>query len=688
MNSQVLYSAVVLTLLFSSNGLFFFSQDSFDGEEIEKLNAFDSNWFKQPQVYNMGAFSPDYIEKYHITVNGLWNGFIGDNLSSPFAFGRLIESAYSGRTYHSDKEFVSTQHDQGMIVPATILTAQGHRSFQQDFFEEFASRSIDGELCPWEVEADSYWMNSLNQGFVDWCIEHGKKAIDAGADLIVLDEIQGNSFIPMFQYLSQYCGLPAPGFSNETIEGFRMYLSNTYTSPELLELFGIVDIQKIDLKHRVAETMDLAYNERIQVDSLIHDYQLFLEKSNFESKKQLILALREYANEQEKNIVISANAYALGTAHTFGFWAKGLIFADLIDLFTFENTYTAVFDQTIPNFYRTKWLAWLRLASASTDSPAVVLPDTKTVRDIETKLFPLFGFSNSLGVLCAETYANKGSFVNYYFPMFSQKRHWRGVASINEFVMNNRELYDFNAQSYADVGILFLYSDGMRKHFNTYLGCVQALAESHIPFEVIFDGDGYYLTSTLSLEKIEEYPLLIIPSLLEVTSHQKEVVTAYVEQGGTALIFDESFPVYDGISGELTMGNGSFYVFDQDVGSLYFETYDNTYRELLTNIVNQYVDPKVIVSHNNRNIVLTPYYQDQNSRIVLHLVNYNHIGFFDFILPHFNIQIKIQLPSFPVESISLKNMDGFTEDLSFEINEEYLQFTVPYLKDYSIVLME
>jgi len=114
------------------------------------LEENDISWFKKPQVYTMAAVPPDDVQKYHVTVNGLWNGFIGENLSSPFALGRLIESVFSGSTYYSDEEFVNKQHDQGMFVPATILTIQGHRSLQEESFDEFASRSHDGQLCPWD----------------------------------------------------------------------------------------------------------------------------------------------------------------------------------------------------------------------------------------------------------------------------------------------------------------------------------------------------------------------------------------------------------------------------------------------------------------------------------------------------------------------------------------------------------
>ncbi|HMA83709.1 MAG TPA: hypothetical protein VKP59_05725 [Candidatus Thermoplasmatota archaeon] len=685
------YTFVLIILLF----LFLFSTETLIPAQhpTSELNInvhqeTVDDWYKQPQIYAMVALPPDKIKKYHTTVNGLWNGFIGENFSSPFALGMLVESIFSGRTYSSDKEFVDTQHDQGMLVPGTILTTQGHRSFQQDDFEEFACRSVNGELCLWDAESDSYWMNALYPGFIDWCINHGKKAIDAGADIIVLDEIQGNSLIPLYQWSSQYTGIPAPGFSSETIEAFRVYLVETYTSQELSNFFEIEDIETAKLKDRIGQTMNLSYLDRIQADALIEDYQLFLEQSNFEAKKRLIQSLRDYAEEKNKSLVISANSFALGTPQSFGFWAKGLIFADLIDLFTFENTYTAVFDQTIPDFYQTKWLAWHRLAYAATGAPAVSLIDTQTLKAVNENMFPLLGFSHSLGILCAESFANKGSFVNYHFPVFNRERNWNDVQKIHEFVTDNCDLYDYSAESYGDVSLLFLYSKGMREHMNTYLGCAQALAESHIPFEVVFDGDGMYLNASLSFEDIKDYPVLIIPSLLKITPEQKNVIKTYVQEGGVALIFDAEEMDLDDFTGEVSYGNGLFYIFKEDLAKKYFETYDDSYRRLLADTISSYSDISLLINNNDRKIIATPYYQNDNNRVILHLVNYDHIGFFDFIWPHSNIQIELTYPSFLVESIHIKYMDDSIEKLDFEYDQDYIYFTVPFLKDYAVVIID
>ena len=88
------------------------------------LNNSNNNWLQKTQVYDMVALPPEDIEKYHVTVNGLWNGFMGEeNLSSPFALGRYLESLYSGELYNSDEQFVNSQHDKGLIVPSTITSS-------------------------------------------------------------------------------------------------------------------------------------------------------------------------------------------------------------------------------------------------------------------------------------------------------------------------------------------------------------------------------------------------------------------------------------------------------------------------------------------------------------------------------------------------------------------------------------
>jgi len=169
----------------------------------------------------------------------------------------------------------------------------------------------------------------------------------------------------MFQWASQYIGLSAPGFSNHTIENFRFYLNEMFTSFELKQLFNIEEILSYNLRNRIAESMNLTYNERISADSLINHYISYLEVSNYHAKKRLVQELRDYALDSGKEIVIGANSFALGTNRPAGYWPKGLLFSEILDVFIFENEYTAIENNLIPDFPRNKWLAWEKLARAA-----------------------------------------------------------------------------------------------------------------------------------------------------------------------------------------------------------------------------------------------------------------------------------------------------------------------------------
>lgn len=171
-------------------------------------------------------------------------------------------------------------------------------------------------------------------------------------------------------------------------KGFRQCLKDRFGAVELLNGFGIEGIESYDLRERIAETMTLARQGRVAADPLIEFYINFQEESNYHAKKRLILSLRDDAEDQGRDLAISANSYAIGSNRPGGYWAKGLQFSDLIDFFTFENTYTALeYERNIP-FPRNKWLAWERLAGAATNAPAVILLDASAAEDIAAT-FPL-----------------------------------------------------------------------------------------------------------------------------------------------------------------------------------------------------------------------------------------------------------------------------------------------------------
>lgn len=698
MKKTILLSLGLICILLFSNITVSLTPQHNEHTELTKTSQqshTEEPWYHQRQIYNMLAFAPDHVQKYHITVNGLWNGFfVEDNgTSSPFALGRFLEEYYSGNTYSSDYEFVETQHQAGLKVPATILTIQGHQTLQGQDLETYASRDPDGNLCPWDYDANSYWMNSLDPGYIQWCIEHGKKAIEANADMIVLDEIQGNGLIPLYQWASQYVEeIKAPGFSNQTIESYRSYLADTYTRTQLQNTYNIENITTYDLKARIMQTMHLPYQERLQADSLFSTYQLFLEETNYQAKTYLIEELRTYAQSQGKDIVITANSYALGTPRDAGFWPKGLHFCDHLDFFTFENTYTAD-DDTLSAYPRNKWLAWEKLAYASTQSPPAVLIDTNAFTEVTstTSNQPLcIGYKNYLGILAAECFANRGSFVNYYFRIEGKENTWESVEHICNFVQDNQEFYDNPQDTQTDVAILYLYSEGMQTKSDTYLGCAQALAESNINYEVVFSGDDKYVEDRLCLEDLSSYNVLVIPNVIDITDNQQMLISTYVESGGVAIIFDNSPLGLPTTPGEHSYGNGTYFSLQtqsqEDLGSQFYHTYSSTLREKIAQSVQNYTDPLFEIEGYEGTVVGTCYRQED--RLLLHLVNYDYGQLLDVLREKTDILIQIKQPSFEVEEIILHSIDSNPQPLLFTQHEGIIEFSVPTLRLYDLVVLQ
>ena len=670
-----------------------FSQQKFSRQERTPLAEEDlsKDWFRKVQVYGMLALPPNGVEKFSITVNGLWNGFFVEPIiASPFALGRYLESMYSGRTYETDEEFVQTLHDQGLLVPATLLTTQGHEFLQGEFINEFACRSANGEIPDFDPEAGSHFMCSNNPGWTDWLIEHGKKAIDAGADLIVLDEIQGNGFATMFQWMSQYLGIKESGFCSFCIEGFRGYLQDNFSASELKNSFAIDNIETYDLRNRIAGTMNLTYRERIAADPLIEFYIDFQEKNNYQAKKRLITALRDYAELEGKQIAISANSYTIGTNRPGGYWAKGLQFSELLDFFSFENKYTAVEDKENIRFPRNKWLAWEKLARAATKAPAVILLDAGAFKKIS--LTPPFirKYSNYLSILCAEAYANKGAFVNWHHNRrFSGSPvHWQGCAELSGFILDHRTLYDAESFIDTEVAILYLYGEGMREKTDTYLGLAQALAESNIPFEVIFAGDGQYLEDSLTLDDLQTCSLVLIPSVIKITENQEKVIKEYVSKGGKTLIFNPEEIGLEPDGDEMEYGEGVFIISDQDLGAGYFQTYDNELRKKIEAVVKANSKEVLEVKNTGRKVVAFPYCRPSEKKVVVHLVNYNHRRWNDKVKTKHNLAIRIKEPDFIVnQAYVLSPSRNEKIMLAYDVDNGYVEMTIPELKVYAVVVI-
>ena len=98
---------------------------------------------------------------------------------------------------------------------------------------------------------------------------------------------------------------------------------------------------------------------------------------------------------------------------------------------------------------------------------------------------------------------------------------------------------------------------------------------------------------------------------------------------------------------------------------------------------------KITIKNSNRKVVAYPYYQQEEQRVVVHLVNYDHRFLFDFIRPKIFVKIKMQKQAFDVNKVSVVSPDlPNKRELEFYFEGNFLLFTVPLLRIYDVVIIE
>jgi hypothetical protein len=279
-------------------------------------------------------------------------------------------------------------------------------------------------------------------------------------------------------------------------------------------------------------------------------------------------------------------------------------------------------------------------------------------------------YSNYLYIRCAEAYANQCALANYFIKVWGDPKTWKGVSRAHKFILNHKSLYDADSTTEADVAFLFLHGSNLERRLWSYLGLAQAVAESNIPFDVIFGGGGKYLKDRLKLSAISDYDLLIIPTAHEITASQKTIIDQYVHDGGKAIIFDPETFGLQGIGG-IAHGSGLFIVVptweyagdEWDVGYLYFTNYENKIKKDIASLVKSVIPQPSILNHGRRRVVAYPYYQAGEKRIVVHLVNYDHDRKTDEVSPMSNITLKLKKPDFNLKGTAYVISPDFKKNL-------------------------
>jgi len=357
--------------------------------------------------------------------------------------------------------------------------------------------------------AQTYMMDTANPQWQDYVIYRAKRLVDFGADMIHLDNFGGAEiFYPFNMAWGPY-----------SVVAFPAYLKAHYTRDEL-ERWGAdsPDFDIVDyLNSRTLNDRNAAWCD----DPIWSAYKLMKVAKRIEYNERLAREVRAYAEKKGRDVALVCNA-------GYAFPSDALAVA-CVDCAFYEYGWGAsnVFLPRGPRHFGTVKL--LRNCGNAPYSIMWAYPG-KDNRHREGMFRWLYAESLAAGGVI---YTDKGK--GFDPPEGA-------VGDINSFILANRDLLR-ERRAYADAAVLFSHRSILagvtiskcsdEPHTNDYYGWTLALDDLGYTYDA-------FLLEKLSAERLGDFPLAVLANAVALTPDQINMVTRYVENGGTLVVTGET----------------------------------------------------------------------------------------------------------------------------------------------------
>ena len=609
---KTLAATFLLVLLLAVLAVFFLHPKG--GEEGRPPYTFTRDWLDKGNLWVFDQPPPGYLEEVGATGTAF--------------------SVYYGGVNEEERDYVETLHRHGFKVTANFPTVQSKTTENLRLRAEAAKRDIYGNPIQFLGEKDLYEMCGNHPLWREFLISRIEEQARGGVDGILIDEPGelGNCFC-------DYC-----------MQAFNDYLAEHYSPEELQRLFGITDLSSFSYREYLLDHGGEHYwddpNPQLQVAYL---------EARYWSRREFIAELIQRARQ-------AAGWDIPVTANTYGLMPNQQIFVPLLDFVIFEIPVTSEVNPTI-RYLRPlpgKNLTTYLLAEAlDPEKPFSAFPD----------VFELLHLSEDEWWLwrhwLAEARACGASFMlpyrAYVYGGGSYILEADKISPYTRFFAGHPQYYE-NLERAATVALLHdLHSTLTNRYtwqanlaWESFENLGMLLQEAHVPFEVLYRGDGIFVQKSLTLEDLRKYGAIIIPRYYDLDSGLQALLSQYSSLGGK-VVRCEDFP-----RDELLVPTLKGLVAD-----LGLET-------------NASGDLGVVVYR-------------RGDSLLLHLLNYSYDrGTRDF-LDLTDLQFTLTVPEgvrLEGKTLKLVSPDAPESTLEYTLENGRVTFTVPNLHCYSLVSFE
>jgi predicted nucleotidyltransferase/regulator of replication initiation timing len=643
--------------------------------------------------------------------------------------------------YARYNESVGFLHYYRQLIPNEQKWRHPNGTIALDPYSVGASRSFTGAYVvrilgdPMDIERlkrldlistmqpqNPYW----KEFFIGW----GKKAIDRGSDSFFIDGL--DDIFTFFhgggwgctdtwegkglaEYLRAKLGdstLRAMGLESPESFCLKDYLVKKYGPPRIFSNY--VYFREMFKTSWPIENVAFSDVESILRDPIFKEALLYWFRSAIDFVRDVAAQYKLYAYQRGRDIILT-------NEHFFA-WAPHITLAPYMDaLFLSTN-------QIRPPPYVTRpAVCKLGQASVNGSKPVWIGEWILNFDNPFEPSLPPRDISNLVRLRVAEAYAS-GCIMLVPFGTGHPSEGWPPkrlvlgserphVATYYRFISENRELFK-GVKTKADAALLVsvptmvwnsipalgLFSGLPHGDYQKdVFGWARALESMGIPYDILLLGmDG--ILSTDSHTRLKSYSLIIAPELSHISDIHLQAILDFLKSGGR-LIVGPSFGVYDEMHNprpparlSTVFSHPNVLRTERWLGRDYQLTLDNLTPSqhlfsLMKGAVETSLTSRMVITNASQNVYISVLSQRwPYERLVVHLVNYDYRydSEKDWTILASNIGITLKIPPmFNPANVTLISPDIPSPiPLTFQLGDGSLNFTVPSLKVWDIIVIE
>jgi len=467
---------------------------------VKKLPyTFTRDWLRKGNIWVFDQPPPEYLEALRAT-------------------GTAFSVYYSGFNEY-EWNYVKSLHHRGFKATANLPLGQATITENIELRENVCKRNIHNQPILLLGLEGIYNACGNNPLWRDFLMKRIAELAQGDVDGILLDE---------------------PGdigdcFCDHCMRAFNNYLAEHYTSEELQRFFGITDLSSFSYREYLLRNGGTQWwddpNPNLQMAYLKFRYS---ERVNF--IRNLIRQAKEAAGW---DIPVTANVYEFSPNHQ--------IFVPLLDFVIYEMPIIPEAHPDVSYLRSTPgkhFVTYLLAEALDPEKPFSAFPDVFDLlhlsRDLENEQW-LWRYWLAEARACGASFM-----IPYKAYVYGEESDYtldvEEVSPYTKFFAENPEYYE-NLERIATVGLLFdLHSTLFNKFtwltynaWSSFENIGITLQEAHVPFEIIYRGDGVFVQKSCSLSELRRYRAIIIPKDYDLDQDFLNILQQYSASGGIVI---------------------------------------------------------------------------------------------------------------------------------------------------------